>query len=98
MLLGVLNLSFASVLWSRGVALGGVILSAGVPLAVMICLYWILRDGHFYDPNREADDPEGLVSYKTKPKQYWTIVILCALGYSGMTFLIGVAAFVGTLN
>ena len=91
----VLNFSFASVLWLRGVAVGGVILVAVIPVAVLTCLYWILRDGHFYDPKREDDDPERLVSYDTKPKHYWTIVILCALVYSGMTFLIGVAAIVG---
>jgi hypothetical protein len=54
----VLNFSFASVLWFRGVAVVGVILVAVIPLAVLSCLYWILRAGHFYDPKREDDDPE----------------------------------------
>jgi hypothetical protein len=95
LLLAILNLSFALVLWLRGIAVVGVILAAGIPLAVLLCLYWILRDGHFFDPKREEDDPERLVSYDTKPKHYWTIVILCGLVYSGMTFLTGVAAIVG---
>ena len=95
LLLAVLNLSFGSVLWLHGVAVLGVILAVGIPLAVLICLYWILRDGHFNDPKRQDDDPERLVSYDTRPKQYWTIVILCVLVYSGMTFLTGVAAIVG---
>jgi hypothetical protein len=95
LLLAILNLSFALILWFRGVAVIGVMLVAVIPLAVLTCLYWILRDGHFIDPKRDEEDPEGRVSYDTKRKHYWTIVILCALVYSGMTFLIGVAAIVG---
>lgn len=88
----ILNLCFAFLLWRRGIAAAGVISASVVPLAVLVCLYWILRDGHFYDPTREEGDPDRLISYDTKPKHYWTIVILCGVVYSGMTFLTGIAA------
>lgn len=90
------NVAFALLLWRHGVPVVGVVASLAIPLAALVSLYSILKPGYFYDPRREDTDPRQMVSYEAQPRRYWTMVVICVLVYSGMTFLVGVAALCGT--
>ncbi|MEO7678356.1 MAG: hypothetical protein ABIV39_16485 [Verrucomicrobiota bacterium] len=88
-----LNIWFGYLLWNSGTDLIGSIFATVFPMAGLLALYSILRPGYFFSTTYDEGHPKHVVSHKTQPGSYWSMVVLCVVWYLAITSVLGAVIY-----